>query len=253
MIKIKILNTEHEKFSNENSGLSILVENNEETILFDTSLGNEIIDKIKDKHINFLVLSHGHIDHTDGLRFINLKKVKKLVTHPSCFKPRFYKKTPIGIPVSLDFCKQKTEVKLTTKPLKLTKNVIFLGEIPRINFFEKIKPVTIESEIPDFVEDDSAIAIKTSKGTIIITGCSHSGICNIINFAKEVTKQRVIGVIGGFHLFNFKQAKQTIEFLKNEKIELVRPMHCLSKEAFKLFEQEGFKKIKTNEELIFEE
>lgn len=58
--------------------------------------------------------------------------------------------------------------------------------------------------------DDTAIEYKGKNGIYIITGCSHSGICNIIEYAKKVCNDdRVLGIIGGFHLFN-----------KNEQLEI---------------------------------
>ena len=57
-------------------------------------------------------------------------------------------------------------------------------------------------QLPDFLIDDSALVYKSDKGLFVITGCSHSGICNIIEYAKEVcSEDRIIGCIGGFHIF----------------------------------------------------
>ena len=57
--------------------------------------------------------------------------------------------------------------------------------------------------VPDLLLDDSALVYQSSKGIFIITGCSHSGICNIIETAKQLSNEsRILGVIGGFHLFD---------------------------------------------------
>ena len=71
---------------------------------------------------------------------------------------------------------------------------------------------------------------KSEKGLFVITGCSHSGICNIIEYAKEVCKDnRVYGVLGGFHLFeDDEQLQKTIEYLKNNEIKQFYPCHCVS-------------------------
>lgn len=68
--------------------------------------------------------------------------------------------------------------------------------------------------------DDTAIAYKSENGIYIITGCSHSGICNIIEHAKKVCNDnRVLGVIGGFHLFSInEQLEKTIKYLNNNKL-----------------------------------
>ena len=87
--------------------------------------------------------------------------------------------------------------------------------------------------IDDAVLDDSALVYKSEKGLFIITGCSHSGICNIMEYAKEVCKEnKIYGVIGGFHLFDVNdRLMKTIQYLKENSVELLYPCHCVSLEA----------------------
>ena len=82
----------------------------------------------------------------------------------------------------------------------------------------------------DYVLDDSALVFKTTHGLFIITGCSHSGICNIIEYATKVCNDnRIIGVIGGFHLFEIDdRMTQTIQYLKSKDIKNLYPCHCVS-------------------------
>ena len=76
--------------------------------------------------------------------------------------------------------------------------------------------------------DDSALAVKSKKGLIVITGCSHSGICNIVEYAKKVAGiKKIYSVIGGFHLKKDDIVlKKTTEYLKKENIERLYPCHC---------------------------
>ena len=121
--------------------------------------------------------------------------------------------------------------------LEISKNIVFLGEIPNINNFEDREAIgsyeSINGIIDDYVKDDSAIVCKSEEGLFIITGCSHSGICNIIEYAKKVCcDKRIYGVIGGFHLFeNDDRLQATIDYLDKNKIELLYPCHCVSLEA----------------------
>ncbi len=196
-------------------------------ILFDT--GHTDIYKKNAEKLNidlqadtdFIVLSHHHWDHTGGLRFhdfdtLESKNKKKLIAHPEVFK-----QLPIEQSEKIlnDFKIIESE-----GVLEFSKDIFFLGEIPRSNDFEK---VGFEG---DKLIDDTAIAIKTSKGTVVITGCSHSGICNICEYAKKVTGQEELyAVIGGFHLFEDKKdvVNSTIEYFKTEKVEMLSPMHCV--------------------------
>ena len=131
--------------------------------------------------------------------------------------------------------------------------IVFLGQIPRRIDFEAKEPIGyLENKEDDFVLDDSAIVVKTDKGLIIVSGCSHSGICNIIEYAKEVCKEdKVYAIFGGFHLFNEKLTDKTIEFIKKQNIERIYPMHCLNDYAFAEFKKIGGKRINTLQQLTF--
>lgn len=87
--------------------------------------------------------------------------------------------------------------------------------------------------VDDEVKEDSAIVYKGKDGLFIITGCSHSGICNIIEYAKQVCNdERVYGVLGGFHLLeNDRRLHRTIEYLERSQIPLLYPCHCVSLES----------------------
>ena len=112
--------------------------------------------------------------------------------------------------------------------------MIFLGEIINSNVFEERKVIgkqTVDNElVDDYVLDDTAIAYKSENGIYIITGCSHSGICNIIEYAKKVCNDdRVLGVIGGFHLFDVnEQVRKTIKYIDENNIKELYPCHCTS-------------------------
>ena len=95
----------------------------------------------------------------------------------------------------------------------------------------KNTPFKFENGEDDFVLDDSALVINSEKGLIVIPGCSHSGICNIISYAKKVTGvDNVYAVIGGLHLMNLDNATyKAIDFLKKENISIFYPIHCTKK------------------------
>lgn len=222
-------------------GFSAFIELDGVNLLFDTGHTDVYIKNAKKLKIDlnetdFVVLSHDHWDHTGGLNHHPFTKSKKLIGHPELFKKLLKKKTVD----SLD----KFEIISSEKYLEFSKNVFYLGEIPRIINFEK---GFFDS---DEMRDDSAIAIKTSKGAIVITGCSHSGICNICEYAKKITKQEIYAVIGGFHLFEDDKnvVDKTIEYFKNEKIKHLMPMHCVDfPTQVKMSNELNFKKYSTGD------
>nr|WP_320117484.1 MBL fold metallo-hydrolase [uncultured Marinifilum sp.] len=234
-MKIKILmdNTAKEGFDSVH-GFSSIVEAGKK-ILFD--LGpNELFLKNAEKlgedlkDIDTIVLSHGHWDHGDGLAYLSNKK---LILHPSSFIERFRKRnnTHVGLAMSKEELQKKYEIIESCEPYWLSEQMVFLGEIPRENDFESQEsPFLLPDGMPDFVPDDSAIAIKLTKGLVVISGCAHAGICNTVSYARKVCGvDKVYAVLGGFHLKEIDEVtNKTIQFLKDEKVELVGPTHCTS-------------------------
>lgn len=240
-------------------GLSYLIEIDGEQILFDAGhsdvfLKNAELQRIDIlKNVNKVVLSHGHWDHGNGLRFINNKT---LITHPNAFCSRFRKTdhSPVGLSISKQEIEKQFTLKESKKPVRVTQNLLFLGEIPRINNFEsQTTPFELEDGSNDFILDDSALVALKDNALIIITGCSHSGICNICEHAKKVTGiSKIKAVLGGFHLkLPNKQCQLTIEYFKKNAVETLLPSHCTDLPALSLFYKE-FKTTQVKTGMAFE-
>jgi len=104
--------------------------------------------------------------------------------------------------------------------------------------------------MPDFVLDDSAIALILPEGLFIITGCGHSGLVNTVEHAKMVTGiTKLYGVMGGFHLKGKGlQTRETIRYLKENNVIHVKPSHCNDFPALVAFyESFGTGQVKTGD------
>ena len=245
-MKLSVLteNTASPNFTAE-FGLSYFIEYDGKNILFDTGhtdvfLRNAKILNIDINKTDLIVLSHGHWDHGNGLKYMGNKS---LLCHPDVFKKRYGKmsQSNIGLDLSYEELNNKFELIVSSIPYHITKNIIFLGEIPRLNDFESQTTSYVDSSNDaDFVPDDSALAIVIEDELIVITGCSHSGICNIIEYAKETTGlKNVKTVMGGFHLKeNNTQTKRTIQYFKEQKIKNILPSHCTQLPALAAFYDE---------------
>jgi len=213
-------------------GLSFLVEA-DKRMLFDTGSSDLIgynakILNIDLSQIEILVLSHGHDDHTGGLM---LFEGQKLICHPDTFLKRHRKSnhTELGIKWPEAEIRSRFELTTSREPMRLSDQIYFLGEIPRETSFESRSTAFQKADgSDDFVMDDSGLAVVTAKGLVIISGCAHSGICNMTAHARKVTGiEKVHLVIGGFHLQNDDSVTQsTIEWLKMNQVEQVVPSHC---------------------------
>ncbi len=231
-------------------GLCFYIECDQKKILFDTGYSRLFIEnadkmRIKLHDIDHIVLSHGHLDHTWGLvsliQLYNTWSTQKLsfkrpelIAHPDVFLPKTVnKKGQIGSLLNQEEIFMRMDLRLSKSPLWISKRLVFLGEIERSNDFEglksrgKLKKDGKWSD--DYLLDDSALAYKSKDGLVIITGCSHAGICNIIEYAKKVCKEnRIIDIIGGFHLQNppKRQLKGTLDYLKKLNLNVVHASHC---------------------------
>jgi 7,8-dihydropterin-6-yl-methyl-4-(beta-D-ribofuranosyl)aminobenzene 5'-phosphate synthase len=113
-------------------------------------------------------------------------------------------------------------------------DLVFLGEIPcdggRMVSKKRII-ITPEGNIPDLVLDDTTLAFKSDQGLVIFTGCSHTGICSIIRYARQVCgEQRIRDVIGGYHLMDDDSAgiSLTVKELAALEPAALHPCHCTS-------------------------
>ena len=181
----------------------------------------------------------------------NTSKKKSLITHPSSFMKRFRKTdhSPIGLTLTKEKILERFQLIETTFPYQISKNLWFLGEIPRNNNFES-QTTSFEDEFgnDDYIPDDSALAAILENKLVVITGCSHSGICNIMEHAKRVTGiSQFHSVLGGFHLkHNNLQTQKTIEFFKKNRVENVFPSHCTALPALAAFYHKfEFRQVKT--------
>lgn len=215
-------------------GLSYYIEYDGKRILFDTGHSEVYLRNAMKLGINLqtdtdiIILSHGHWDHGDGLQYINNKS---LLTHPSAFIKRYHKNDNdnIGLKLSKKELEANFDLITTDKSYQITDSIFYLGEIPRLNDFEAQSTNFVDEEgNEDFVMDDSALSIIKEDGLIIVTGCSHSGICNIVEYAKKVCGiEKVEAVIGGFHLKrNDWQTENTIQYFKKNNIRKAYPSHC---------------------------
>ena len=217
-------------------GLSFYLEDNKTKILFDTGYSDAFIKNankmgIDLNDINYIVLSHGHNDHTGGLRYLKENDLSNitLIAHHGVFDSRKYNGLEICSHVKLDELNIKEYID-ATRPIKITDNLYFLGQINKVNPFENRTIGILGNGKADEVIDDSALVYKTHDGLFIITACSHSGICNIIENGKKLfNDERIIGVIGGFHLLNDdNQLKETVNYFVTHNIKELYPCHCVS-------------------------
>lgn len=213
-------------------GFSVLIEG-KETILFDSgqNVAFENLIAMNKPLPSKIVLSHGHYDHTTGLRQF-LGNVK-IYAHPDALLPRYFEGRYIGIPYRKDLIAHGNELIEHTEPIEVAKNVFALGEIPRSYETALLKDSFLirgNEKERDEIRDDQAIAIKTEKGVALILGCCHSGFRNTFEWAEEVMNDEIFAIIGGTHFIAYDEQK-IVEILRKIDVEFIAPTHCTGLKA----------------------
>ncbi|MCK4402385.1 MAG: MBL fold metallo-hydrolase [Dehalococcoidia bacterium] len=239
-------------------GLSIVVETDDVNILFDTGASisasyNADVLGIDLSKIDKVVLSHGHYDHTGGLRQIlgKMGEEVEIIAHPDIWVAKYsrsqgQKDRYNGIP----FQRQELErlganFNLTTKPVRITDSIMTTGEVPMVTDFEEIEPVFFVKQDsgwqPDKLLDDQALIINAEPGLIVILGCAHRGPINTLYYAQQLTGVKSIHmVLGGSHLIHASEERiwLTIAALKELGVQRLGLCHCTGLPAIMLIARE---------------
>ena len=197
-------------------GFSCIIKGTEKTILFDTGTQSDILfHNVKSLNVNLksvdlVPLSHNHGDHTGGL-FAFLKENNKVTVYvPNSFPNNFKQRVKDS----------GAKIVSVDEPVEICKNVHLTGELTGI-------------------ANEQALILDTSKGLVVITGCAHPGIVDMVKRAKEVVKKDVYLVCGGFHLVSKSETevKEIIRQFKELGVQKVGATHCTGDLAIGLFKK----------------
>jgi 7,8-dihydropterin-6-yl-methyl-4-(beta-D-ribofuranosyl)aminobenzene 5'-phosphate synthase len=229
-------------------GFSLLIEQGKEKYLFDTGPGMSLPLNLKaaGKDLDGLIkviISHGHYDHTGGLKWVAEDAAGvEVVAHPALFSehmimdsesegraPRY-----IGCPFSRDELEASgARFRFLDHTDQLSPGLWFISGIERIPAMLPSDGRLVRPEggklAPDTVEDDASLLLETHGAPILIMGCAHSGVLNILRHLREKMRiTRLRGILGGTHLMFYgpEHVSKTIEELERFSVQLIAVCHC---------------------------
>ncbi len=181
------------------------------TILFDTGADGGILMEnmqkmnVDPEKIEAVVLSHAHWDHANGLGALLTANSRVTIYLPQSFPDNF-----------------KQSVRDSGAQVEEISNggVLFEG-------------VYTTGEMQGIIAEQ-ALAIKTSRGLVVITGCAHPGIVNIVRKAKELTGENVYLVLGGFHF----PERSVVDSFRELGVQKAAPCHCSGNEAIEFISED---------------
>ena len=239
-------------------GLSLYIEFDGKTILFDTGqtgafIKNASFLKKELKDIDYIIVSHGHYDHGGGVKAAlpYFTAGTKMFIGEGFFVPKYKKMTNGYCYRGVDFVKQDlADYQIELREIKddivyLSEKIILFKNFKRNNPYESVNTKFVleknQKYEQDFFQEELVLGLITEKGLIVITGCSHAGIINIMDTISEKIDIPIYGVVGGTHLIEADETRinWTIKHLKEMKIKKIAFSHCTGEKAVEMVQKES--------------
>jgi 7,8-dihydropterin-6-yl-methyl-4-(beta-D-ribofuranosyl)aminobenzene 5'-phosphate synthase len=193
-------------------GLSLYIEIKKRKILFDTGASVLFLKNAKQlganiDEIDYLVISHGHYDHGGGLKtFLQENKKAEVFLHRLAFK-KHYALQKDGMPVYIGLeedLKQNSRFVFTSDRFFISNGIQLFSNVNRKERLPSPNKGLLTEENGVLMEDDFShehnMVIEENGKILLVTGCAHNGIVNIMEHFNSIKKRMPDYVIGGFHL-----------------------------------------------------
>lgn len=225
-------------------------------------------------NLNALFISHAHYDHAGGIkRLLEEVNVKKMYVGKNFFQGKYYEKKDGTLKnIGISFSREELEkTGISVCEIEKDEQIVFPGVTVYRNFFhivdyeplnphffvkkeesgninnyfenETVSQVTTDEGSTMYTQDhffdEIAVTLDVEEGIVVIVGCSHPGIMNILKTIEQRSGKRICGVIGGTHLMEAdeKRLRKTIADLKERNINFIAVSHCTGEENLEVIKE----------------
>ncbi len=235
-------------------GLSLYIETSGYCLLFDTGASDLFIRNARLLHIdlnkvNYLILSHGHSDHTGGLRyFMEINSHAKIVCVSAIFQRKFKEDRENGMKHFEEF--DLSRFLFIDRQTELIPGVVLFPHIEIVDeedtHFERFFVLKDAVKKPDTFQDELALVLVDSISFSIISACSHRGITNVMRTIRKAFPTLPCNLLlGGFHIHNadYKKYSLVAEYLREYTPREIGVCHCTGVDKYALFYKDFGEKI----------
>lgn len=232
-------------------GLSYFIDTGESKLLFDCGGSIHPILNAKKMNVSFeevdtVVFSHGHYDHAAGfVDTADFISPKYIVTGKDFFDEKYAYDgtilTYLGIGFDEKFLNEKNVRHIICEQVyKIDENCYAVGGFKRKIEFETIPERFVilkdgQMKQDDF-HDEICLVMKSKKGLVVVLGCSHPGVLNMLHFIQSIFKNKIYAVFGGTHLVEADKSRilKSLDEMKLLGVELMCMSHCSGNQTIKL-------------------
>ena len=232
-------------------GLSIYIEVDNKRLLFDTGKSGMILENANELNVDlskldYVLISHGHYDHSGGFK----RLVEEINPNIELFVGQgfFNNKHSLredgeyqfaGNPFDDDYLRDNNiQTHYVSEDITyLTEQIMIFTNFNRKEEFENTNQTMFLKEDGEYIKDEFleeiSLGIKTDRGLVVIVGCSHVGVVNIVDTIIERTGMQIYALIGGTHLVKEDDEKinKVIDYLRDKEIKLIGACHCTGKQG----------------------
>lgn len=251
-IKVLVEDTSSSPSFRSEHGLSLFIETKNNKILFDTGASDLFLENAKKlgvniNEINLAVISHGHYDHGGGLQaFLEENSKAKVYIHEKAFENHYSKKADRFVNIGLDInLLNDDRIILTSDIFPISHDLLLFSRVIGNEFLSSCNSSLCTAKGDSIVQDEfqheQNLLIKDDDKFVLIAGCAHRGIANILKSSIFLACKPPSYIIGGFHLHNYSEGVneepatvfQIAELLK-ETGSMYYTGHCTGIESYKI-------------------